>query len=167
MNKKNKILYLTSYILNPQRGLTLIEIIISIGILVVIGTIGTGAFSSFKKSSDLVSAADIVVNNLIQARSKTLSAEEAKQYGVHFETDKIVFYSGTTYIAGASDNKETTLPKTIEISSVALNGGGADTLFKKLTGETDNDGVVTVRLKSDTSKTKTIHIRPVGLTTVE
>ena len=155
------------YTLNPKKGLTLIEIIIAIGILVLVSTIGTGAFSSFKKGNDLSSAADIAMTYLIQARSKTLSAEGAQQYGVHFETDKIVFYSGATYIPDDPLNQELTLPKTVEISSITFNGGGSEVLFKKLSGETDNDGVVVARIKSDVSKIKTIAIRKTGLAVLE
>ena len=152
---------------NPKEGLTLVEIICAISILFVVATIGFATLSSFKKTADLSSAADSVLTYLVQARSKTLSAENGAQYGVHIEQNKIVFYSGALYMASIPDNQEILLPETVEIFSIALNGGGDEALFKKLTGETDNDGVIVMRLKSNTSKTKTITIRKVGLAFVQ
>lgn len=150
-----------------KTGVTLIEIIIAISIFVLLSTLGMGAFSSFKKNTDLSSAADTVLTFLIQARSKTLSAENAAYHGVHFENDKIVFYSGSVYAAGDPLNQEIALPSTVEISSVTLLGGGSDVLFQKLTGETDNSGTIVLHLKSDVSKTKTITIQKIGLAIIQ
>ncbi len=163
---KRSICNLQSAICN-QKGLTLIEIIIAIGILALVSTIGVGVFSSFKKSSDLSSTADSALTMLIQARAKTLSAENEARHGVHFEGEKIVFYSGDVYGAGAPDNQEIPVPSTVELSSITLSGGGNDVLFNKLNGETDNDGTVVFRLKSDVSKTRTIFIRETGLSVIE
>tara|TARA_Y100000031_G_scaffold111703_1_gene123183 strand:+ start:14290 stop:14823 length:534 start_codon:yes stop_codon:yes gene_type:complete len=150
-----------------KRGLTLIEIIIAISILLVISTLGLNAFTSFKKATDITSSSDTVLSQLIQARSKTLSAEYGEQYGVHFEVDRATFFKGATYSPSDLDNQELILPVTVEISSISLSGSGSDVLFKKLTGETDNDGTITMNLKSDTSKTRTIVIRETGLAFVQ
>ena len=150
-----------------NNGLTLIEIIVAVGILVFISTIGLNAFSSFKKASDLSSGSDTVMTYLIQARSKTLSAENGAQYGVHFESEKIVFFQGGSYIESDSQNQEIILPTTVEISSIILSGGGSDVLFKKLNGETDNDGTIILRLKLNQTREKTVSIKKTGLAVVQ
>ncbi|MDP3725925.1 MAG: prepilin-type N-terminal cleavage/methylation domain-containing protein [bacterium] len=150
-----------------SRGFTLIEIIIATSILLFVSILGMAAFSSFKGSADISSAADTTLTYLIQARSKTLSAENGTHYGVHVESGKIVLYQGAVYVAGGPGNEEITIPKTVDFYSVSLNGGGNNILFKKLSGETDNYGTIGIRLKSDTSRMKTIIIRETGLATIE
>ena len=152
---------------NDKKGFTLIEIIIAIGVLLVVSTLGFNAFASFKKIADLTSSADAALSQLIQARSKTLSAEEAQQYGVHFEVNQTTFFKGVTYSASDPDNQAFVLPATVEISSISLSGSGDDVLFKKLTGETNNDGTIILRLKTDTSKMRTITIRKTGLSFIQ
>lgn len=150
-----------------NKGLTFIEIIVAISILVFISTIGLSAFSSFKEAASLSSSIDTVMTYLIQARSKTLSAEGGVQYGVHFESEKIVFFQGGSYIESNPQNQEIILPTIIEIFSITLNGGGSDVLFKKLTGETDNTGTIQLRLKSNLTREKTVSIQKTGLVVVQ
>ena len=164
---KNNTLLTTNYSLRTNAGFTLIEIIIATSVLLVVSIIGVSAFSSFKGSVDLSSATDTTLTYLIQARSKTLSAENGMQYGVHAESGKIVLYEGAVYAAGSPGNEEIAIPGTIDFFSISLNGGGSDVLFKKLSGETDNYGTIGIRLKSDVSRTKTISIRETGLATIQ
>ncbi len=152
---------------NSQIGFTLIEIIIAISILLIVSTLGFNVFTSFKKTTDIASSSDMVLSQLTQARLKTLSAEYGEQYGVHFETDRTTFFKGAMYSVSDLDNQALVLPATVEISSISLSGGGSDVLFKKLTGETDNDGTVIIRLKSGTSKTRTFTIRKTGLAFIQ
>ena len=148
-------------------GFTALEVIIVISIVIVVSTLGMSAFSSFQKGTDLSAEADRVITLLVEARSKTLSAENALQHGVHFESDKIVSFSGATYSSGDSRNQEVFLSSIVEISTTTLNGGGSDVVFKKLSGDTQNDGTIVMRLKSDTSRTKAILIRETGLAVVQ
>ena len=92
-----------------EKAFTLIEIIIVLSILMIIGTAGLTTLSTFRKSAELSSAADTILTYIIQARSKTLSAENGIQYGVHFESLKIVFYQGTPYSSQNSLNQEIVL----------------------------------------------------------
>ncbi len=149
-----------------KRGFSIIEILIALGIFVVLSSGVWGAFSSFKKAVDLRSAADVVFDTLSEARSKTVSAENGERHGVHFETESVTLFQGASFIEGDTFNQKRELPPTVEISSIALSAG-SDALFKKLTGETDNDGTIMLRLKSDISKTKTVVIQKTGLVIIE
>ena len=146
-----------------MKGLSLLEIIIVIGILALLAALGTGSLLQFSKTTDLNSSVEGSVSLLLEARSKTLSSQEESQYGVHFESDKIVLFKGAAYSSSDPLNEETVLPLPIETASISLNGGGSDVIFKRLTGETDQYGTVTFRLKSDTSRTRILIILATGV----
>lgn len=148
-------------------GLTLIEIIIAASIFLIVSIIGWGVFSSFKKTNDLNTVADQAFAFLVEARSKTLSAENALEHGVHFESNSITFFQGALYTPGASSNQVLLMPTTVEMATTTLAGNGADVVFKRLTGETDNIGTVAFRLASDTAKVKIVTVEKTGLVTVE
>ena len=146
-----------------MKGFSLLEIIVVIGILVLLAALGTGSLLQFSKTTDLNSSVEGSVSSLLEARSKTLSSQEESQYGVHFESDKIVLFRGAVYFSGDPLNEEAALPSSVETASISLNGGGSDVIFKKLTGETDQYGTVTFRLKSDISKTRVITVGSTGV----
>ena len=150
-----------------SRGFSFIEIIVVIAIFSLIATVGLQSFSLFKKNLDLNAATDTAVSLLSQARSKTVAAEEGAQYGVHFESGAMVSFAGTSYIPGAIGNEQFFLPTTVEMATIAVSGGGSDVIFEKLTGETTRDGTITFRLKSDTSRVRTVLILATGLASME
>jgi len=140
------------------RGVTLLELLIGISVIIILAALGIGAFSNFRENSNLNSAPESGGALLAEARSKTLSSEDDSQYGVHFETNEMTFFKGASYSASDPDNDTVVLPRGIEMSAISLNGGGVDVLFERLTGKTDQYGTITFRIISDTSKTRTITI---------
>ena len=147
-----------------MKGFTVIEIAIVIVILAVLAAMAVVSFSGFRQNQILNSDANKVVSIINEARSKTLSSQNFSQYGVHFEAAKIVLFKGVSYSVSGSDNATTTLSNILEISGISLAGGGSDVVFQKITGKTDNYGAITIRVKTNTSKTKTINIRSTGIT---
>ncbi|MEK7178816.1 MAG: type II secretion system protein [Patescibacteria group bacterium] len=148
-------------------GFSFIEIIVVIAIFLLMSTVGFQSFSLFKQNADLDAAADMGVSLLSQARSKTVAAEGGSRYGIHFEQDSLTLFTGASYVPGASGNEKFVLPTTIEMSAISVSGGGSDVVFKKLTGETDNDGTITFRLKSDGSRTRTVLVLATGLASIQ
>lgn len=145
-----------------MRGYTTIEILITAAIIVLIAGIALAGLKTYKTSSELVGAAEEIISYLEDARAKTLSSQDASQYGVHFEENRIIFFKGTTFVASDSNNVTRVFPASIEISSVSLNGGGSNAIFQRLTGATNNYGAITVRLKNDPLKMRMITIEQSG-----
>ena len=129
-------------------------------------TVVVSGLVSFRKTSILTSSVELVASSLLGARTKTLSSEGGYQYGVHFESDRVVLFRGASYVAGDPNNLVTVLPVEVEVSSIALLGGGADLVFARLTGVTSQYGSVTVRVKSDVARTRTISILATGIVDV-
>ena len=149
------------------KGFSLLEILVVIGILVLIVALGFSPLPLFKKTSDLNSSVEDGVSFLLEARAKTLSSQGEMQYGAHFESGKTVFFEGAGYSSGSPSNKQIIHPSSVETSSILLNGGGSEVVFKRLTGETDNNGTITFRVKSDTSRTRVITIEKTGVVSVD
>jgi Tfp pilus assembly protein PilW len=144
-------------------GLTLLEILISVAVLVLIVSVITSIFLSFDKHQALERDVSKVISTLEKAKALTLFSREASQYGVHIEASQITLFKGSTYQVGASDNRLTGLHSKVSISGYTLNGGGDDIVFDRLTGETSQDGTITLMSKIDSSQTKTITIEKTGL----
>lgn len=150
-----------------KKGVTLLEILVSIAIISVVVAFTSAGFSRFYKSNNLGSDTHNTLSQINEARAKSISSEGASQYGVHFNATSSTLFKGVIFIFGDSNNDEIIFSQSIEISNISLNGGGSDIVFKRLTGETDEYGTVTLRQKSDTSKTKIIEIKESGIAEVD
>ena len=155
---------------NREYGFSFIELIIVIGIILVVSTVAIISLRSLVTQTDLSGNARSIVSTLNLAKSKTVSSEGASQWGAHFEADRFALFKGTAYNSADSNTKIYTLPSTLEISSIALNGGGANVLFTRITGQTTNYGSVAIREKDNITNSRTITIENSGqsnITTLE
>lgn len=156
----------TSLFYARRSGISLIETALLLGLILAVLAIVFSGLASFRRISLLNSSAESAVSLLHEARSRTLSSRNASQYGVHFAQDRIVLFKGTNFVAGSAENSETLLPSGIDISVIALNGGGADAVFNRLTGATDQYGSVTFRY-AGYSRTLTVSILSTGVVTTQ
>lgn len=143
-------------------GFTLVELLITVGILAVLMIMAVPAFQFFRGESELNETAEEIINTLRLAQNKTLASEGASNYGVHFEGDKFVLFKGTSYDPLAPDNDTHNLRKRLEIYEISLAGGGSEIIFEKLIGTTSQSGSVSLRLKADVSKIRTIYVENSG-----
>lgn len=143
-------------------GFTFFELLIVIGVLAILTVMAFPAFQLFRGESDLNETAEESINSLRLAQNKTLASEGASNYGVHFESDKFVLFKGVNYDSLAPDNDVHNLRKPLEIYAINLAGGGSKIVFDRVVGTTAQFGSVSLRLKADTSKTRTIYIKNSG-----
>lgn len=148
-------------------GFTLIETLVAIAVLAILAVIMLGGLSSFQKSGELGRAMDMVAGTLRDARGRTLASKNNTQYGVHFDSDKAVLFVGASYAAGTPSNEETVLPFRVEISAIALGGGGDDVVFQRLSGEAAPTGTITLRVKQEPSKTREIRVYQSGVVEIK
>lgn len=149
-----------------MKSFSVIEILIVFAIMAILAGIAFTSPSLFSHTFNLEGAAQNGFSLLLEARAKTLSSYEASSYGVHFEQTKITLFKGLAFVSGDPDNKEYLLPQDVEISTIALNGGGQDVIFKRLTGQTDQYGSITFRLVSNPSTMRIITIQMTGAITL-
>lgn len=144
-------------------GFTVMEFLIALSILAVLTTIVFTSMSAFRSSKALQTVSEEILSLLDEARGNTLSAKDSYAYGTHFESSIMVLFRGATYSSSDPNNKTVDIDGAVEISSISLAGGGQEVLFQKLTGKTSQSGIITIRLKSDNSKTKTIVMEASGV----
>ncbi|MBI2023222.1 prepilin-type N-terminal cleavage/methylation domain-containing protein [Candidatus Giovannonibacteria bacterium] len=145
-----------------MRGLTLLEILISLAIILIAGSILAYAFSGFRANSELSEAQAAITGMLQEARSRTLASENATTYGVHFEAERTVLFAGSSYNAADPSNKEYVLPTRVSISAINIAGGVSDIIFARLSGRASATGTMQL-LTKDTAKSKTINILSAGI----
>jgi prepilin-type N-terminal cleavage/methylation domain-containing protein len=146
-----------------MRGVTLLEFVVVIAIVVVLTSIIVNSFSAFKNNKVLDTGVENILSVLAKARGNTLASKNAYQYGVHFESAQIVLFQGAVYSVSDPNNEIISLDTSLEVSSISLAGGGSEVIFDRLTGKTSENGTIVIRVKSDTTKTKTITIDATGI----
>ena len=75
-----------------MRGVTILEILISVAIIAIVATMFVGVFGGWRASGALEEARSNIIGMLKDARSRTLASENNMTYGVHFETGKAVLF---------------------------------------------------------------------------
>lgn len=144
-----------------SRGFTLVEILIVISVVGIMASVVLYNFSAKRNTQVLSNTEDEVVALVSEARSRTVSAEENMQYGVHFQSNRVVLFQGATFVDGAGENREISIDPVITITSIALAGSSTDVVFKKMTGETDTYGSLVIKNTSSFQQ-KTITISRAG-----
>jgi Tfp pilus assembly protein FimT len=152
-------------------GFTILELLTVIAIFFIICGIAAQIFPVFQKEGELSNSTEKIINILRLGQSKTLASEGASQHGVYFDTTtnphRYILFKGANYASREVNSDEVhEISKSVEIYEIILGGGGQEVVFSRLTGETANSGKVSLRLKSDNSKTKTIGIQSSGKITL-
>jgi prepilin-type N-terminal cleavage/methylation domain-containing protein len=145
-----------------KKGFTLIELLFVFGIILILTGIVFYSLSTFNKSQMLDRDTEKVVEVLRQARSQTLSAKNATNYGVYLASTTITLFTGNTYATTSSDNNQYPLLTSDLISTITLTGGGSQIVFNRLTGETAQNGTIVLTSPS-LSRTRTITIYKTGV----
>jgi len=145
-----------------MKGFSLVEVLVSVGVLVLIGITSLTSFVSYQRKEALDKNTAKIEALLEQARSMTLSSKDDTQYGVHIESGKLVLFQGNAYSPAAATNLITNLPGSV-IASTTLSGGGNDIIFDRIQGTTNEYGTTTLSLTAQASSTKSIIIYKTGL----
>jgi type II secretory pathway pseudopilin PulG len=147
------------------RGMTLLEIVASIGITMMIAGLIFASFSNYRTRQNMDGSIETVMAVLSRAHVDTISSKNDDVYGVYFNPAEVIYFRGATY-PGDSDpaNVHYILPPTIEIANVSFHGDTQYVIFNKLSGTTENYGTFDVRSKADTSITTTLTVNKTGAT---
>ncbi|KPJ55055.1 hypothetical protein AMJ47_02080 [Parcubacteria bacterium DG_72] len=142
-----------------KKGVTFVELMVVIGVLVILFAISVPGFTFFQKGSNLDNDAEKIVNVLRLAQSKTLASEGSGQYGVYFQaSDQYTLFKGADYAS-----RDVSYDRVYNVSSeVEIYNGSAEFVFERITGFVNSPGSVSLRLISEPSKTKTIYIEGSG-----
>lgn len=137
LSSQKKILF------SDSSGLTIVELLIALAIIVVLLSVTFSSFLSFKRSRIVAQSSERILVLIREARSLTLASKEGSRYGVYFSSNSVTMYQDT-YSPTNTENKVITIDPPAQISATALFGGGSNLIFDRLTGETSQYGVVTI-----------------------
>jgi len=145
-----------------KSGFSFIELFIVLSILAILIAIILSTFVSIRKNEALNKDTENIVQILRQARSETLTSQNASQYGVHFSAQMITIYTGPTYSSPNATNRDFILGEDDSIITINLASGGNNIIFNRLTGETNQNGIIVVSSPT-TGRTKTVTVYKTGL----
>jgi prepilin-type N-terminal cleavage/methylation domain-containing protein len=145
-----------------KKGFTLLETLISLSILAILLTIALWYFKGATGTEALKKDRQGLVAILEEARSLSLSSKEADVYGVRVEASQATLFKGDVYNTTA-DNKIHQFNSAVQASSYSLNGGGRDIVFSRLTGSTENFGIVTLSLTREPLSSTTVTVKSTGV----
>lgn len=149
------------------RGFTLIEILVTIGILLILASTAFLGIGPLQRQSDLQNTSQEMVNILRLAQNRTLASEGQSQYGVYFDDTasphRYTLFKGSSYVSrDVAADEIFFIPESVIISSMSV-GGGKEVVFDRIVGTTNQSGQVLLQLVADPTKTQTIYIESSGL----
>src|SRR6266702_78805 len=112
-----------------ERGFTLIEMVLSVGIVTLLAGLSLPVYLSFQSGNDLTTTTETVADTLRRAETYVRANSGDSQWGVDFRPGGVTLFQGATY---ASRNTAFDEPVTIP-GDVTVNYSG-DIIFSKLTG---------------------------------
>lgn len=139
--KKEKFEKFSSFFshLVPQRGVTLIELLLIVGIVSIIGLSSVAFYSRFFTQSAVANTADKVTSQLRKAQMYAMSGKQNGNWGVHNGANEIVLFQGATY-AG----RNTAFDEIFNINNNITISGFTDIIFTKTTGIPNTTATITI-----------------------
>ena len=138
-----------------KKGITLVEVLAVLTVLGGIFLVVLPQFSKIKENQVLKNGVADILSSIDKARGETISSLNSSEYGVHFQSDKVIIFKGTTYSPGAADNEAINIISPATISTISLTAGAVDVYFARLSGAPNKTGTITITT-SNYSKIVTI-----------
>ena len=151
--------------MKKNKGISILEVLISIAILSILGGLSISVFSRLSNSTSLDRDATITLSYINKARTKAINSVNSTPHGIKLETNKVSIFSGTSYlIANVEDFYS--IPYTASISSINLSNASTELYFNELTGTPSATGTITLS-GTNTDTTKVIIIYATGLAEIQ
>lgn len=139
-----------------QKGISIIEILITIAILGILTGISVSIFSSLANSQSLEKEAEIVASYINKARNNAINSLEFSTHGVSFASSTVsVFYGSNPNTTPTTTTYS--LSTRQKIWYVSLTNGQSYLYFNKLTGKPNTSGTLQVRDGNGNARTITIY----------
>ncbi|GMR19180.1 MAG: hypothetical protein BMS9Abin34_310 [Patescibacteria group bacterium] len=115
--------------ITAKQGLTLVELLVVLGIIVTIGAFLARDISQILAQSYYTNTVERVVRTLRTAQNYSFNGREGSSWGVHYEPGKLVLFKGTDYGSrDAAFDAETPVPLSVTLT------GWNDLYFDRLRG---------------------------------
>lgn len=150
-------------IFKNKKGISAIEVLIVISLMVIITSLGTISYSKWQKEVQTINARDELRALLVRAQQLSTAVAMDDQWGVHLEENKATLFKGSFYNEFESANIEHQFQgvRVLDPTNSFADGAGGyqeDVLFYKFTGLTANTGTVSMYPSSDPTNIKTLEV---------
>lgn len=145
------------------RGFTLVELMVSMGILVLLFALSSVNVSQLPSNTLQETNLDILISDI--RSQQTLSMSSGFSYGIHFESDGYTMFKGNTYTQGLPTNTVVPLDQGIVFTDITF--PDSTIIFSPGSGDVSNyiSGQDSFSIKSDaTNKTTVVKINKYGAT---
>lgn len=152
---------------SKRKSFTLIELLVILLILFLLLGFTLIYFRFSQKESRLTTIFEEFVSVLTLAQKKTISSHEGGRWGVYITTStsphQFILFKGNSFSTReTSFDKKYFLPPDVEFSKIELDGQN-EVVFKKITGESEQTGKISLRLKNNPSYEKSVLIENFGI----
>lgn len=139
-----------------KQGLTFVELVVVVGILLIILGISIPALRIFERGKSVEHTAESIIAVLQEAQQNSITRKNESTWGVSFDTasnpQQYILFEGSSFASrNQNSDKIHSLPSSLEFSS--LNMTNNETVFAKLTGFPQQTGDVGVAEKGSTEET--------------
>ena len=156
---------------NQEKAFTLIELVITMGILAILATVSFISIIGYKQRQDLVSASQEIIEVLRNAQNRSLSQEATStqgsggRWGVYFGnpasgTDFYDLFKGSSY-AGGTIVSRSVLPSDIQFV-IPASGSSSTVVFSPVTGLPRSSITIKISLISALTSSSTIVVSSNG-----
>lgn len=142
--------------LSSRRGFTLVEALLTLGILGVLAGLTIPLVASLPAATSLEASAGALAAQLRRAQARSVAGWDDHAWGVAFFSDQYTVFAGPSYAARiVAEDEVTTLPTAVTLSSDL----GAEVLFSS-NGVPSADGTLT--LTQADGLTAAVDVGPAG-----
>lgn len=147
-----------------NKGISLVELLIVIGIIVIMAVVLTPQLLGYYFKSQLTGDTAKIASTLRAARDKSITQEDATQWGVHFVNpssglDYYILFKGASY--PGTDVKRINLNPNVIFASIP-SGSSTDRIFSKMIGLPSSTSSIIISLTNDSNASSTISITSSG-----
>lgn len=153
-----------------QRGFTLVELLVSIGILTILFALTTINLNRLPSSTSQSSSYDRLVTDLRGQQTKAMAGYNASSFGIHFENTSYTVFNGMAYSGSDPTNYKIDLDPNLSFtgSNFPADSGGSHVVFSAGTGDVSGltgSNTYSVSISDSlTSEVKTVTINQYGAT---
>lgn len=153
---------------NSEKGFTIIELVIVLGITLLIFGFITVNMVSFQQKTSINTSIDKLIseikNQQVKAMTGAGSNGSGSSYGIYFQSDRYVLFTGSSYSSTNSSNLTVMLDPNLSFANITFPSNS--TVFLQKSGELDGfiDGNNTIKLKENQGlNEKTITLNKYGV----
>lgn len=145
-----------------NNGFSVIELLVSIGILGLLLGVSITSFVSFTRKDSVLATATAIAESLRDARARTLASVAGSQYGVKVDADRFTFFQGSTFSSSTPNNNTFIFSSGVRASSTM-----STFVFERVTGNSSASGTIDVYQAPSINIVKHIRVQTTGLVSTE